>query len=265
MILALINTKGGVGKTTSAVSLAAALAERGHSTLLIDLDSQCSASLSLGLSREDCNPSSAHVMFGQLPAIDAVRSTDQEHLSIMPASIELASIDLTLASKPGREGYLARALAPIRSEFEYIILDCPPSLSLVPINALVAADAYVVPITPQYLSLEGLATLLDAVDSLRESMDTGATMLGLLLTLCDHGANRSRTTKDVIGMIRTAYGKKVFDTEIPVTVRLGEAPGHGKTIFAYDNGSPGASAYRQLATEVIARAASLRRKQRKAT
>jgi chromosome partitioning protein len=204
-------------------------------------------------------------MFGQLPAIDAVRSTDQEHLSIMPASIELASIDLTLASKPGREGYLARALAPIRSEFEYIILDCPPSLSLVPINALVAADAYIVPITPQYLSLEGLATLLDAVDSLRESMDTGATMLGLLLTLCDHGANRSRTTKDVIGMIRAAYGKKVFDTEIPVTVRLGEAPSRGQTIFAYDNGSPGAAAYHQLATEVVARATSLRRKQRKAT
>jgi chromosome partitioning protein len=253
MILALINSKGGVAKTTSAVNLAAGLASLGHATLLVDLDSQCSASLSLGITREDLLPSSANVLLDGMPIRQAIRPTSIDSLSLLTASIELANADLALSQLRGREEQLKAALTPIRNDFRYIILDCPPSLSLLPINALIASDAFIVPVVPQYLALEGLLNLLETVETIRQNMNARSVLLGLLLTLVDY---RAKVTTDIIERIRKAYGKQVFDTEIRVNIRLAEAPSFGESIFDYDSSSTGAHAYRALALEVVKRAKS---------
>jgi chromosome partitioning protein len=253
MILALINSKGGVAKTTSAVNLAAGLASLGHPTLLVDLDSQCSAALSLGVTREDLLPSSANVLLDGMPIRQAIRPTAIDSLSLLTASIELANADLALSQLRGREERLKAALAPIRNDYRYIILDCPPSLSLLPINALIASDAFIVPVVPQYLALEGLLNLLETVETIRQNMNARSLLLGLLLTLVDY---RAKVTADIIERIRKAYGKQVFETEIRVNIRLAEAPSFGESIFDYDRSSTGAHAYRSLALEVVKRAKS---------
>jgi chromosome partitioning protein len=248
MILTLINSKGGVGKTTSAVNLAAALAELGHRTLLLDLDQQASASFSLGIPRDQLAPSSADVLLHDLPIREAIRPTSTPKLDIVTASIELANADIVLAPVRGRESRLAGALAPIRGEYAYILIDCPPSLSLLPINALLASDWFMVPLVPHYLALEGLVSLLDAVSTIQREMGATAKLLGLLLTMVDV---RARSTTDLIAMIRDHYGSAVFDTEIRTNIRLAEAPSFGRTALQHDPTSTGALAYTALAREVV--------------
>ena len=250
MILAIVNNKGGTGKTTSAVNLAAALALKGRRTLLIDLDSQASASLSLGIDRVDFKPSIADAIIDGRGMSGIIRKTGAEGLDLITGSPDLADADLQLARIPGRERRLKDALAMIRAGYDFIILDCPPSLGLMAVNSLVAADAFIVPTPPEYLALEGLIGLLDAVQKIHEGIGDACRLMGILLTKVDH---RRKVTEEIIGVIRGHYGDQVFRTEVRVDVRLIEAPAFKQTIFQYDRGSAGAEAYHQLADEVIRR------------
>jgi len=249
-IIALVNNKGGVGKTTSAVNLAAGLVAAGRRVLLADLDAQGSASLSLGLTRADLSPGSAEVILDGHPIREAIRPTSVKGLDILPGSMALASADLVLSAVAGREVVLKDALTPIRGDYDFTVLDCPPSLGLLTVNALTAADFFIVPVTPDYLSLEGLVNLLDAVERIKKGIGKAAGLLGILLTMADYRLN---VTEEIGQMIRGYYGRLVFKAEIRGNVRLKEAPSFGKTIFDYDNGSAGAEAYRQLTKEVLKR------------
>ncbi len=250
MILAVINNKGGTGKTTTSVNLAAALAIKGRRALLIDLDSQASASLSLGIARPGFTPSIADVILEGRGLAAVIRKTGAEGLDLITGSPDLADADLQLAKMSGRESRLKDAIAPIRAGYDFIILDCPPSLGLLAVNSMVAADAFIVPTPPEYLALEGLVGLLDAVQRIHEGIGDACRLAGILLTKVDH---RRKVTEEIIQVIRGHYKDQVFRTEIRVDVRLIEAPSFGQTIFQYDRGSAGAEAYRQLADEIIRR------------
>jgi chromosome partitioning protein len=249
-LLSVINSKGGVGKTSTAVNLAAALARKDRRVLLCDLDSQGSASFHLGVERKALSPGMAEVLLDGMTAKTAIRPTGVEGLDLMPGSMRLANVDVALADQRGREKRLLDVLAPVRTEYEYVVLDCPPSLSLLPVNALLASDGFLVPVIPQYLALEGLVNLLAAVAQMRQAMGVTAHMLGLVPTIVDR---RMKVSQEIISMLRAHYTSQVFKTEIPGNVRMAEAPSHGKTIFQYAPTSPGAEAYRQLATEVVQR------------
>ena len=250
ILVALVNNKGGVGKTTSAVSLAAGIAAEGHRVLLCDLDAQGSASLSLGLSRSDLQPGTAEAILDGRPIREAIRPSYVAGLDILPGSMALASADLALFDVKGREAVLKAAFAPIRADYAFAVLDCPPSLGLLTVNALVAADFFLVPVTPDYLALEGLVNLMAAVERIRAGIGKAADLLGIILTLADARLN---VTEEIGGMIRKHYGRAVFKTVIPGNVRLKEAPSFGKTIFDYDGGSAGAGGYRELMKEVLSR------------
>ena len=247
MILALINNKGGTGKTTSAVNLAAALAMRGSRALLVDLDSQASASLSMGIERAAFTPSVADAILAGKPLKPVIRRSAVEGLDLVTGSPDLANADLMLASLSGRERRLKDAVAPVLGDYAFIILDCPPSLSMLSVNAMVAADAFIIPTPPEYLALEGLVGLLDAVQKVHAGIGDKCRLLGILLTKVDH---RRRVTEEIIGVIRGHYKGQVFRAEVGVDVRLVEAPSFGKTIFQYDRRSSGAEAYLQLAGEI---------------
>ena len=249
MILAIINNKGGTAKTTTAVSLAAALAimKKGR-TLLIDLDSQASASLSLDVERASFKPSIADAILEGRGIAGVIRPTSVERLDLVTGSPDLAEADVYLARTPGRESRLKDAIEPIRGGYEHIVLDCPPSIGLLAVNAMVAADAFIVPTPPEYLALEGLVGLFDAIKKIHEGIGDACRLMGILLTKVDH---RRGVTGEIIGIIRGHYKDQVFKAEIPVNVRLVEAPSFGKTIFQYDSRSVGAEAYFQLADEII--------------
>ena len=250
-IVAVVNNKGGVGKTTSAVNLSAGIAAGKKKVLLVDLDAQGSASLSLGLTRADLTPGTAEVILDDLPIREAIRPSSVKGLDILPGSMTLASADLALSIVKGREVVLKDALTPILGDYDFAVLDCPPSLGLLTVNALTAADFFIIPLTPDYLSLEGLVNFLDAVEKIRSGIGGKvAAPLGILLTLADYRLN---VTEEIGRMIRGYYGRLVFKSEIRGNVRLKEAPSFGKSIFDYDNGSAGAEAYRELTKEVIQR------------
>ena len=248
MILAIINNKGGTGKTTSAVNLAAAHAGYGKKTLLIDLDSQASASLSMGIERTAFSPSIADVILSGKPLKAVIRKTQVEGLDLITGSPDLADADITLANQAGRERRLQAAIAPIRSEYDFIILDCPPSLSMLSVNAMVAAEVFIIPTPPEYLALEGLVGLMEAVQKIHAGIGDNCRLLGILLTKVDH---RRKVTEEIIKVIRRHYKDQVFKTEVRVDVRLIEALSFGKTIFEYNRRSSGAEAYLQLAGEII--------------
>jgi chromosome partitioning protein len=252
MIVAVVSKKGGVGKTTTAVNLAAALAEQGRRVLLLDLDSQASASLSLGVGRADLAPSTADVLRGRLPLVEALRTTSIPGLDLVTASVDLVSIERDLAAYPRPAGRLKLALDPVERAYDHILLDCPPSVSLLPTNALAACHAYLIPVVPQYLAIAGVESLLRYAARLQRGQgDRSRTRpLGLVLTMVDY---RNRATRDNVERLRREFGSRVCGIEVRINVRLAEAPESGQTIFQYDPNATGAAAYRLLAEEVALR------------
>jgi len=258
MIIAIVNNKGGTGKTTTAVNVSAALANSGHRVLLVDLDSQASASLSLGIPYSELSPSSADVLFEDLPIESAIRNTNIQRLDLLPGGLELAHSDLILADVPGREDRLVESLTPVEDDYDFILCDCAPSLSMLPVNTLVAADRYIIPITPEYLALEGVTGLMNAVDLIREGMDINVELLGIVFTMVNPGRfpmfNRElKSQSEIISLVQARYGKDVFKTMIKRNVSLAEAPSHGHTIFEHAPRSSGAREYAQLTREVLER------------
>ncbi|HSF38833.1 MAG TPA: ParA family protein [Thermoanaerobaculia bacterium] len=251
MKLALANLKGGVGKTTTAVNLAAAFGRSGLTVLLIDLDPQASASFSLGVPRAEVEASAAEVMAGEVPAAEAILETPFEGVHLLPGSLRLAGSDLAFAREEDADKLLKRALAPLRRRFDVVVMDCPPGLSIFTVNALAASDAFIVPVVPHRLDVEALSGFLEAVDSTRSRIGRKADLLGVLPTMVDH---RTQVTDEVVAALRKTYGSAVFRTEIPINVRLAEAPGEGRPIFDFASWSTGAFSYGRLGAEVLRRA-----------
>jgi len=246
----IINNKGGVGKTTTTVNLAAGLGRTGRRVLVVDLDSQGSASFALGIDRDNLKPSTAAVLFGEKPPSDVVRSTHTENVDVLPGSMRLADTDTKLSSAQDREHRLSQTLASIEDAYDSILIDCAPSTSLLTINALVAADAFIIPVAPSYLSLEGVVSLGEVVKNVRQGMGEAAPVLGVLLTMvqCE-----DKETRAIMEEVRNHYGGKVFDTEIRDDPAIEKAPTLGQSIFDYEPESQGAQDYQALVDEVVDR------------
>jgi chromosome partitioning protein len=247
-VLAVVNQKGGVGKTTTAVNLAASIAASERKTLLIDFDPQANATSAFGLVPAERQVYDA--LSGQCVMKDLATATDLRDLQIIPAGRDLYGAEVELVSKLNRERQLERALADLRDDYEYVLIDCPPSLGLLTLNALCAADAVVIPLQCEYYALEGLAGLMETIDLVRNQINPGLGLAGIVLTMVDQRNNLSRQVGDEV---RRHFGALVFETVIPRNVRLSEAPSHGKPILLYDAHSKGATSYLQLARELIAR------------
>lgn len=249
-ILAVVNQKGGVGKSTTAVNLAACLGVIGRRTLLIDLDPQGNATSGFGLNIGQRRACVYDAMLSDTPLSDIVIDTEQEHVFVVPATIQLAGAEIELVSALSRENRLKNILSPVVTEYDFIIIDCPPSLGLLTINALTAADGLLIPIQCEYYALEGLAKLMDSVRLVRAHLNPSLEVFGVVMTMYD---SRTRLSQQVVEEVRDYFDGKVFETLIPRTVRLSEAPSFGQPITAYDPSGKGAEAYRSLANEVVLR------------
>jgi chromosome partitioning protein len=248
-VYAIANQKGGVGKTTTAVNVGACIAEAGYATLLVDVDPQANATVGLGISRAHA-PGLYEVLTGQATAAQALTGVAVRGLQVLPAGAGLAGANVELPRIDGFEWRLRECLAPLRDRFEYILLDCPPSLGPLTVSALVAADRVIVPVQTEYFALEGLAGLLDTLELVRRELNPRLTVAGMLLTMHD---GRTRLGQDVEREVREHFPELVFETVIPRNVRVGEAPSYGLPVTHHDPHSAGAEAYFELAKELAAR------------
>ncbi len=246
-VVAIANQKGGVGKTTTAVNLGAALAELDHRVLVVDLDPQGNATTGLGINARDLEHSIYDVITAETPVEDCIESTSLRNLFLVPATIDLSGAEIELVPAFSRELKLRRALEPVKDDYDFTIIDCPPSLGLLTINGLAAADDVIVPIQCEYYALEGLGQLLRNVSLVRSSLNPTLEVRGIVLTMYD---GRTRLAEQVESEVRKHFGPIVYDTVIPRTVRLGEAPSFGQPIIVFDPTSRGATTYRSLAQEV---------------
>ncbi len=251
-VLAVANQKGGVGKTTTAISLGAAIAETGAQVLLIDLDPQANASSGLSLRPRDGQATIYHVLVEDIDLIDAVQPSTVRNLFVAPTTIDLAGAEIELVSMFSREQRLRKALEPVLDEFDVVLIDCPPSLGLLTVNALTAADGVLVPIQCEYYALEGLGALRRNVSLVQANLNPSLEITGFVLTMLDA---RTRLSQQVVDEVRAHFGPRVFRTTVPRSVRLAEAPSFGQPITVFDPGSRGAMAYRRLAAEVLERLA----------
>jgi chromosome partitioning protein len=249
-VYALSNQKGGVGKTTTAINLAAYLGRAGQRVLLVDMDPQANATSGLGYDKRSGNPSIYDAIVAGRPVAEVIATTENPGLDLLPSTIQLAGAEIELVGVLARETRLTRTLAPALERYEYVLIDCPPSLGLLTVNALTAADGALIPVQCEYLALEGLGQLVSTIDLIRDSLNPRLRVAGVVMTMYDARTNLSQ---GVVEEVRQHFPTLTFATIIPRNVRLGEAPSFGKTIAAYDPGSRGALAYQALAAELLRR------------
>ena len=249
-VLAVVNQKGGVGKSTTAVNLAASLGQLGRKVLLVDLDPQGNATSGFGLNKNQRELCIYNALLGDVDIASIVEPVQIEHVFVVPATIQLAGAEIELVSAFSRESRLKSIIEPLLGDFEFIIIDCPPSLGLLTVNALTAAQGLVIPIQCEYYALEGLSKLLDSVRLVKTHLNPDLEVFGVVMTMYD---SRTRLAHLVVDEVRDFFGEKVFETLIPRTVRLSEAPSYGQPVTLYDPSGKGAEAYRCLAKEVIDR------------
>lgn len=250
-VISIVNQKGGVGKTTTTVNLSAYLAQHGEKVLVIDLDPQGNATSGYGFDKSALETSVYDLLVNDTPIKEVIQSTNRENIDMCPTNINLAGAEVELVSAMSRETILKRAVDTISENYDFILIDCPPSLGLLTLNALVASTDVIVPIQGEYYALEGLTQLIDTINLVRKHLNPTIGIFGVIITMFD---GRTQLTRQVTEEVRKYFGEKVFNTVIPRNIRLAEAPSYGKTIVEYDPKSRGGHAYNDLAIEVISRA-----------
>lgn len=252
-IVAICNQKGGVGKTSTAVSMASCLALEGRKTLLIDLDPQGNSTSGLGVDKTQVQRSVYHALLESVPLSEIIVPSCVEKLNVVPANPDLAATEVELVGELGREGRLKKALASLDASYEVVLIDCPPSFGLLTINALSASNSVIIPIQCEYYALEGLSQLMKTIGLIRDNLNPSLEIEGIVMTMADY---RTKLTQEVIDEVRKHFADKVYKTVIPRNIRLSEAPGFGKPIFLYDKDSEGAKKYKELTKEFILNNAS---------
>lgn len=254
-IIAIANQKGGVGKTTSAVNIAAGLGKQKKKTLLVDIDPQGNATSGLGFQKRDIQKSSYDLMIGDLKVDEVIVSTEFDHLDLIPANMELAGAEIEMVDLPDRIYVLKKAIIPVKENYDFIVIDCPPSLGLVTLNALSLADTVLIPIQCEYYALEGLSQLMSTVRMVKKKYNANLDIEGVLLTMFD---GRLNLTMQVVEEVKKFFPNKVYKTVIPRNVRLSEAPSFGQPVIYYDRGSKGTKAYLDLAKEILSKNKALK-------